>query len=1228
MYKSQDNKPLTNNDIKLPKLPPLNTRKSFLEKDLVPNKSPNTAQINRKVSNRSSTISPNHIMENRPFINKNTPSPVLDKHRRPPPPLPFSNSISKNMYKDQQNLIQDHSQAFNSPMNSNLENEYIRQQHLLSQDNTCIDDELYKAPPSLNMRNFTGLSRVSDSIDSYYSDSNYTFNNSTVRHSSYNSLLGGKPLDLVPSITAPTQPFAIELLDENKLYQCYTIYKLSDIYEWCLKIYFEWFNEFIFGKFEFYQLIQRLLEFQLPTNFDQDTIDSNVDKIIYSLASQNAVRFENNDLDDENLQMVTIIMAGLDIQGIFTDLLPCYSFDDLDNNTKCYSYNCLSKLTSTNKKDDDIPITDIIYNSIGVWADYWHLTQEELSEINPREVQRQSFIFDLIILEERSLNMANAAIEIYGKRFKANLLPEDPDFFEKAFSIFLPLIELHKTFLLNPLFWKIKSKGKFIDSIGKIYLKWCNEAKDTYLEYAQSMATVHEIITWEKNHKTPFAKWLKDIDTSPEITKTKLYHDVIFFGGFFKSLQNLPVTLNSVLKNTDPSMEDYEYLKMAIKEVENLSIQVDKIHGTVSDHRHLLRFSRQLVVSGHSNITNVAYTNLSQSPLTTDASLGSQSDKLNLGLDKLERKLIITGQLRKKRELWLEPSSVFVALLDNYLLITETIFKNENVLYKLIERPIPIEYLSLEMKKKLDQSSIKNRDSAIIDSGRPLTGQIFGPPTNSSRLHMLNSAVSRTIYYSDKDSKKNTKIFNEDPSEHEMSFKVRNTATNESFTFVAPNATEKFRWIDALILTFQNNKKKMCNIIQLNVLSTRFAYSDKEAPNNLPVALTGSEVDTALKHYESRNRETFRFPSVCFIFASTIIEYEGKVFFLVACNDGILVRLENGRDEEFINIISCTSVTMMEYNHKLGLLFVLDNKNLIYFSIASILGAVYDYKKYLRNNLIVGIVIRDKVNCFKFAEDFGNSKHLLFERKNKIYVLTPEFNQVTKTLKFFKEYKEYKLPSSFISNQAIVRKIVILKKSFIICTSRGTLLYMYEFNDSGIPLPILKSAESTLADYSNSLSFGKKNEMANTIRNNESSKQQITEYAKADIINNKTQPISCFSLFDRKEHLIVYDEAVIKINRYGSLATYENDILVLDFCCISATTFENYLVLLSDNLIQIYDLEQMINKPLNQCMPIQIIKGKKIQLLTTDINDSEVIIALSHPNVANRQLMLQFTIPK
>lgn len=178
-------------------------------------------------------------------------------------------------------------------------------------------------------------------------------------------------------------------------------------------------------------------------------------------------------------------------------------------------------------------------------------------------------------------------------------------------------------------------------------------------------------------------------------------------------MQYLPITLKSISKNTDVSDEDYEYILLAIKEVEKLNEQVDMVYGEALEHRNLIRFSRKLMFDSRMRQNTTGYSNLS-TPLSTVEHFNnvdpSIEDKLNLGLLNSERKLIYSGSVYKKREAWLEPASVYIALLDNYFLITEITIKNNKKWYKLIERPIPIDYLSIERKKG---SNI--RESCIID---------------------------------------------------------------------------------------------------------------------------------------------------------------------------------------------------------------------------------------------------------------------------------------------------------------------------------------------------------------------------------------------------------------------------------------------------------------------------------------------------------------------------------
>lgn len=1091
------------------------------------------------------------------------------------------------------------------------------------------ESDFYKPPPPLSasLRTPSDGRTISGSVSSYYSNSNYAFNDESARQSSFNSIVGGKPLQQVPSITAPTQPFSIDFLDENKLYQCYRVSLLSDIYEWLLKVYFEWFNEYVFPKISFFQMVQLLLEFQLPTSCDQDVVDSNVDKIIDSLVSQGAVRFQADTEKNSNDEM-TFIVAGLNVQGVFTELLDCYSYEGKQlaeaQDNGCYCPRCPAKFMKEIRPN--LKLSEIINKSVGVWTDYWKLTADELSEISPREVKRQSFIFDLILLEERSLNLANAATEIYGKKFHASFLPQDPNFSQLAFDPFVPLIELHKEYLLSPIFGKLKTRGKFIDGVGKIYLKWCNEAREAYLHYAESMATVHEIINWEKMHNTKFAQWLKEIDNSPEITRSKLYHDVIFFGGFFKSLQNMPVTLNSILKCTDQSMEDYEYLKMAISDIENLNAVVDQVHGIAVDQRKVVRFSRQLIVGNRSNSSTISYVNINEDG--KGASVSGQ-DKLDLKLNEKSRRLLKSGTVFKKRELWLEGSPLFIVLLDNYFLITETVNKGNEKKYKLSERPIPIDYLSLETKEKefnASQLTTYNLNdlegSSYVNDTKP--NESLTTPVSMVKPHLVHAAnsmpfISKGLHHS------TTAYTLDETSENwdsTASFKVRNTATNESFTFLTATLDERDSWVAAIVMCFRKHNSNDLHVFGLKCLTDMFSYDENQAPTNLPVAPEGSVIDIALKKYYTAY-PGLQAPLNADVSCSVKFSYEGKAFILCGVNHGIYMTISDNLTS-WKRILTLSKVTRMQINTKLGLLFVLADRKLCYFNLPSVLCAYYNSSEYLVNNQLIGILLNEKITFFKVADDFGNSRHLFYERKGKITILTPEFDRLSKTFKFFKIYKEFKLPSSSGIASLDVKDIIIFKKSFIVCSSKGSLLFNESFNDDGMILPSFLNDSSFTGRHHHFTHYPFKSTMETSSKKN-SSKQKMAEYVKIDLVNNKTAPICCFQI-SSDDFIIVYDEAVIKINRQGEIPDWKTDILVLDFYCTGATLNNEFLILVGDNLIQIYDfnyLGNIVNNKLSKLAPIQIIKGKKVKLINSQINEDAVIV-LSHPNIAGRQLVLEF----
>ncbi|SCV04821.1 LANO_0G12684g1_1 [Lachancea nothofagi CBS 11611] len=1068
---------------------------------------------------------------------------------------------------------------------------------------------------------------ISDSISSYYSNSNYAFNDEIVQHNSFDSIAGNRPLQQVPSVTVPMQPFSIDQLDENKLFQCYSVSLLSDVYEWLLKVYFEWFNECIFRKIEFYQMVQLLLEFQLPTSCDQDVVDSNVDKIIESLVYQGAVRFETDSEDSSNDE-ITFIVAGLVVQGVFTNLLACYSYEEkrssAEQHTHCYCSRCPSKFMKQSRPV--LKLSEIINKSVGFWSDYWKLSPDELSEINPREVNRQSFIFDLIILEERSLNLAHAAIQIYGKRFHSSLLPNDSNFRKIAFDLFEPMINVHKEFLLTPIFWKLKSQGKFIDGVGKIYLQWCNASRELYIQYAEVMATVHEIINWEKDHDTIFSQWLRQIDDSPEISRSKLYHDVIFFGGFFKALQNIPVTLNSILKSTDQSVEDYEYLKLAIAEVENLNTIVDRVHGNAIDQRRVIRFSRQLILSSGSNSSTVGYVNIKDDGSHTSA----VQDKLNLRLNEKSRKLIKCGTVFKKRDLWLENSQVYLVLLDNYLLITEVVSKSTGTKFRLTERPIPIDYLSLEAREdfnltKYTSGGVSSPEQSHLGAKEVSEGYIT--PVKTSRPNLPNSkSFSPQRSKSTQNMSPITHSRN-DLTEHQdasTSFKIRNTATNESFTFSTHSLEERDDWVASFGSCFKSHHaNNNSRVYALTCLTDMFSYEEGQAPTNLPVAHEGSAIAQAMRAYYGQNSPTEQSIEVD-IRCTVRLPFEGRIFTLCAVNHGVYMTFADDY-HQWKKVLSLTKITRMQVNTRLNILFVLADRRLCYFNIPSIICAYYSIKDYLHLKQLTGVLLQEKVGFFKMADDFGNLRQLFFERKGKIVVLTPEFDRLTKKLKFFKIYKEYRLPSSTNGLlSADIKDIVVFAKSFIVCSSKGALLFNESFNDEGLFLPSFHNDKAVMRHKQHFPHHPFKSQKEALSKTN-SSKQKMAGYVKTDIINRKTASVGCFQLSDN-DFIVIYDEAVVRINKNAEIPDWTSDMLVLDFFCLAASFTDEFLILFGENLVQVYDLNYagiISNDKLSRLTPVQIIKGKKIKMVSSDRTEPPTMI-LSHPSIPGRQLVLEF----
>lgn len=472
-----------------------------------------------------------------------------------------------------------------------------------------------------------------------------------------------KDLPALPdSLNLPSLPFSSYSLMASHFKECEDVQFLSDIFKWSVNLVNEWSEGLMISRNEYKRSLKLMISNNAP-KLNGFVIDNNIEAIVNSFETQNAIYFDHND----NVHF----MENINVTGVLPHLTGCYSrTHEVASLYQCYSPRC--SLTIYQPPVPTIPAQESGVNKLGEWTTYWNITEQDLVEMDEAEVKKQSHIFELIRQQQNIINLGELQIKEYGQSFKnetPQLLPDVNKFYNDAFNSVKPLIDIHRKFLLEPLLNKINTQGKFITNIGELFLAWATAATVPYLQYTEKLATVRELIKFEKSRHSRFAEWLYRIDQRPSVTQSSLDHNRIFFSGFIGHTQLLSLALSSVYKRTKETDIDHVLLKRAIDEINKLNRKIDEMQDSALQNRHLRLLSGRLTWKN-----NV---------LANDLKLGEPT-----------RRLIKEGAVTRKREKYFT-STYYLILLDNYLLITEPT-KDEH--YKISEKPVPIEFLQIETK--------------------------------------------------------------------------------------------------------------------------------------------------------------------------------------------------------------------------------------------------------------------------------------------------------------------------------------------------------------------------------------------------------------------------------------------------------------------------------------------------------------------------------------------------
>lgn len=496
-----------------------------------------------------------------------------------------------------------------------------------------------------------------------------------------------KDLPEVPAtLTLPSLPFSSRSLTVIQFSQCNSIYLLSDVFRWSVKLSQEWSDGLLVSKDEYMKALKFLFKHSAP-RMNNYVMDNNIQAIMASFEKQNAIYV--------NPQGIIHFFDNVKVAGVFPQLTGCYSksHGTMDNKYQCYSSRC-----SLTIYQPPIPIisSDIYSNKrLGEWATHWNLTKNDIDDLDEDEVKKQSHIFELIRQQQNIIRLGEIQVKEYGQSFKTanpQLLPDVSKFYNDAFNSVKPLIELHRKHLFEPLLAKLNTQGKYISDVGGIFLEWASRATVPYLKYTESLASVRELIKYEKSRHSIFAEWLYKIDEHPQVVAASLDHNRIFFSGFIGHTQLLSLALMSVRKKTRTSDVDYTVLGKAIDEVDKLNRKIDEMQEYALQSRHLRVLASQLVWK--SNVL-----------------------ERDLKLRESMRRLIKRGEVTRKDK-WTS-SLNYLILLDNYLLITE---EQKDGHYKICEKPIPVEFLQVE-SKDFSNAEISSNENESFPFKIRYTGQ-------------------------------------------------------------------------------------------------------------------------------------------------------------------------------------------------------------------------------------------------------------------------------------------------------------------------------------------------------------------------------------------------------------------------------------------------------------------------------------------------------------------------
>lgn len=784
------------------------------------------------------------------------------------------------------------------------------------------------------------------------------------------------PLDL------PLLPFSSSSLSRQHFTQCGSVWSLSNIYSWCLKLSC-WVHGQDISEKQLRKALVKLLVFH-KRNTPVDIIGKNANRIIETFQSAGGLVLESR-VEEDGAKKKTLyadFKTNVSVSGVLVDLTECYCHDSDHEHFReqmlhCYSSKCsMNKFIEQEKYRLSTNISELVLKAD--WATHWQLTPQEINN-DTHDSKKQSFLFDLIKFEQTFIQRAELFISLVGPEFlkvseliigKEGSLTE---FGSKLLNSAQSLVTVHRTTLFEPLLEILISNGKFIvDVVGiaKLYYDWSKAVRSPLLEYMSAVPMIEYILRNEG-----LKEWDSHLRNQQRLKDLQVNGNLLLISTFNSRYQQLPLQLSDIRKFYDEQEDEYSELTRSIEAIKSLGNTVNqmKVHA---DNKHSLE--------------------ILQKHLAWKANIFQP----NINLMSPKRKFYYRGDLSKKGDLKINTNTVHVIVLDNYFLITERSRSQRILKYKVIETPILMDFLIVENREK--ESGITAKVGTTTSIGKNTDG---------------------------------------DDDTFSYPFKVRFAGRkHESHTFFASSEAEKNTWIMVLEKVRYNLMKRVSPLAPYDLKlidNCFFSYEQPPSkvkiptlPSNDPVKMLSESTNRILrergipqdvfspqvpKHMIERRRvqyvETCTFAGTDFCFVGT----NAGVF----CTDG---------KQRWKMVLNTTNVTKLTIIPSLNVVLVLGNRILRHYPL-QLLAEVYYERK---DGLTSFPVSNDEIMFY----EVGKHKEVLTlfvakkstgETRFKVFAFETDLNGLLTSFSLIKEF--------YIAGQC--HGISVFNTSIAVHTERG-----------------------------------------------------------------------------------------------------------------------------------------------------------------------------------------------